>query len=126
MGFLKRLFGKDNALQGEKGGAVLPPSDREDTKHNSQIVVGIPGPWESEQDLVKSLLESNEGEFTLLGTATRFTNAFLRAGGIAVNVESAGVAHPKNTWLEKAAKLETKSRRHRRIFLTGCMLKMAS
>jgi uncharacterized protein YegJ (DUF2314 family) len=168
MSLLKRLFDKDKSSQEEKARAALPPSDQEDTKHNSQIVVGIPGPWESEQDLMKSLLEDNEGELILLGlmlfdphaqehcwvdmrgfnprmrkafevagggripnetlnligqhkhcaylilddpsterakTAIRFTNAFLRAGGIAINVESAGVAHDRQTWIEKATRL---------------------
>jgi uncharacterized protein YegJ (DUF2314 family) len=162
MGLLKRLWKKDKSVREEK-------TAHEITEHNSQIIVGIPGLWESEQDLVKSLLEDQESEFLLVGsmcfdpraqehcwldirefnprvrnafevagggkiskrtlnlldqhkhcaylifddpspekakTAIRFTNAFLRAGGIAVNVESAGIAHDRHTWIERATKLD--------------------
>jgi Domain of unknown function (DUF4261) len=36
-------------------------------------------------------------------TAARFARALLEAGGLAVRVESAGVAHPRERWLERWA-----------------------
>ncbi len=145
------------------------PLDQEDTKHSSRMIVGIPGLWHTEQDLMRALLEDKESELMLMGpmcfdprarehcwvemrgfdpglrkafevagrgrisnetldrigqheycaylifddpspekakTAVRFINAFLRAGGIAVKVESAGTAHDEQTWTEKAARLD--------------------
>lgn len=90
MSLLKRLLGKERSSRGRKAadhaeksvsetagrseeGPIasktdLLPSGQEDTKHTSEIVVGIPGLWESQQDLMTSLLEDKESGLILLGS----------------------------------------------------------